>query len=100
VSEQEMPGLDTIADTFGGVVQALLDAHKRIEARGPEAVEQAARKSALWTIERNPGCGIDRVCAQQGLDHEHASKAIRQLKAMGQIRERRSGGYEVAAGKS
>jgi hypothetical protein len=65
-----------------------------------ERVDHAARASILWMIAFHPGYGLDYIFSRFGPNQKLALRAVRQLKTMGQIRERQSGGYEVAAAKS
>jgi hypothetical protein len=74
------------------ILDTLTDFCERAACSNREAVESM--------VARNPGCSIGYICARLGPDFILVLRAVRQLKAMGHIRERQSGGYEIAAAKS
>ena len=86
-----MPDL-TIAD--------LAHAAERVLTYPPDKQHALARRSAPWAIERRPGATVADVVRGQGLSEENAERAVGQLRAMGAVRLRPTGGYEVAGGVS
>lgn len=81
-------------------IDDLVQAAERVLTYPTDKQHALARRSALWAIERRPGATIVDVVRWQGLSEENAERAVAQLRRMGAVRLRPTGGYEVAGGVS